>query len=209
MQTNDHFSNIEEFRPSLWTFAAERLLIRSEADDAVQEAIVIAFNARERLGADASEEVFLDWISNILQGVCDGKRKAQRRRARQEVSLETMTLAGYDPVQIYDYLPAELRHEIKYRLATTPLTKRQRECVEGRMAGESPDETALRLGIDRTTASKHFCQAIERLRRSPMGRDIVSQEAQEIFDDCANATFYRVPATVGTHITREKIKKLD
>lgn len=139
----------EAMLPMLWKLAASMLHSRQDAEDAVQQALMRAWESRAR----AREETFRGYLLRILINEC---RNIQRRRMRV-TPVEEMPLAAAPPEshlrEIYaaiDALPESLR---------LPLCLKYLEDL-------SEKEAARALGLPVTTFKSRLHRARKALQKT-------------------------------------------
>ncbi len=153
--TREQFARLYEANwRSLWCVAAAVLSDRSQAEDAVQEAAVIAMQKLHEFEPTTS---FLAWMSRIVRYVSlnEGRRRARRRAA----PLNLADPEGATPPPPRDEFDAALER------AVGDLDETARACLLLRIvAGLSYKHIAATLAIPEGTAMSHVHRSRQALR---------------------------------------------
>jgi len=152
MSENEFMTELHKVQGYLERAAVAVLGNRSDADDAVQEAVLKAYICREQLRGGSN--AFKPWIKQILLHVCT-KTFKQRSRViplgvREELLCDTSQIVT-EPTEIWDHVAA--------------LNGQLREVVALRYIFDlSQEQVAQRLGIPVGTVKSRLNRALEQLR---------------------------------------------
>ena len=131
---------------------------QAEADEAVQETLLAAYDAFGQYRAEGSVRA---WLFGIARHVC---ARRQETRVRREARLRLVHSAGEFAPGADNLLAARYRAE-RVREALEQLKPSERDAVVLRYEAElSFRELADACGIDEATARKRVSRALERLR---------------------------------------------
>ena len=131
---------------------------QTEAEEAVQETLIAAFDGAAGYRGDGSVPA---WLYGIARRVCARRAEGRGRRERQ------LRLVGNEPAHAdgADVLLAARRRGERVRLALEQLKPSERDAVVLRYEGElSFREVGESCGIDEATARKRVSRALEKLR---------------------------------------------
>jgi RNA polymerase sigma-70 factor (ECF subfamily) len=131
---------------------------QSEAEEAVQETLLAAFDGAANFRGEGSVAA---WLYGIARRVCARRVETRGRRERQ------LRLVGAAPehVEGADVLLAARRRGERVRLALEQLKPSERDAVVLRYEGElSFREVGESCGVDEATARKRVSRALEKLR---------------------------------------------
>ena len=131
---------------------------QAEADEAVQETLLAAFDGAASYRAEGSVAA---WLYGIARRVCARRVEVRGRRERQ------LRLVGseVDHADGADVLLAARRRGERVRVALEQLKPSERDAVVLRYEGElSFREVGESCGIDEATARKRVSRALEKLR---------------------------------------------
>jgi RNA polymerase sigma-70 factor (ECF subfamily) len=131
---------------------------QTEAEEAVQETLLAAFDGAARYRGDGSVPA---WLYGIARRVCAHRVEVRGRRERQ------LRLVGSapEPVDGADVQLAARRRGERLRLALEQLKPSERDAVVLRFEGGlSFREVGESCGIDEATARKRVSRALEKLR---------------------------------------------
>lgn len=154
---------VGHYRPRLYRIALKQVGDPDDAQDALQEALLLAFRHRDQFQGRAQ---WATWITRIVINAARGQQR--RRRARPAESLEVVTAHGREfrdqrPTPESSCLQRE-RHERLHRLLRR-LSPALREAVELReLQGLSCRQAAERLGIPAATLKCRTFRARARLQ---------------------------------------------
>ncbi|HET9785404.1 MAG TPA: sigma-70 family RNA polymerase sigma factor [Terriglobales bacterium] len=154
---------VGRYQPRLYRIALKQVGNPDDAQDALQEALLLAFRHRDQFQGRSQ---WATWITRIVINAARGQQR--RRRARPASSLEEVTAAG---VQFRDHRPSpeagcleRERHE-RLRKLMRRLSPALREAVEVReLQGLSCRQAAQRLGIPAATLKCRTFRARARLQ---------------------------------------------
>ena len=148
--TSDEFvRRVEALRPTLYRICRMQLSIAADREDAVQEAVLRAWNKR---GALRDESRFDGWFIRILINVCHNIQHRRRRVIPTEAPPE-LSDAGENPRL------AELREAI------SALDEKQRLCVLlHHIEGYTVKEVARMLGIGESAVKLRLMRGRRRLK---------------------------------------------
>ena len=131
---------------------------QTEAEEAVQETLLAAFDGAANYRAEGSVAA---WLYGIARRVCARRVEVRGRRERQ------LRLVGseVDHTEGADVLLAARRRGERVRMALEQLKPSERDAVVLRYEGElSFREVGESCGIDEATARKRVSRALEKLR---------------------------------------------
>lgn len=135
----------------------------SDAEEAVQEALVKAWSALPRFRPGAP---FAPWFLAIVANEARSRTRAEQRRDAWTAALAREPLAERDPAPEDEVLAAERRAVLAGALGSLPA--RDREALGLRYAaGLSERETAMALDVRPGTVKSRVSRALGRLRTDP------------------------------------------
>ena len=155
---NELRSLFNELHPRLYATALQFGLQQSDAEDAVQEAIVRIFKNLEKAPSVSSRQ-FLAWCRVVMRNTViaywrkDRSLDSQCRYYEQESQLEARTpeSESLDARGVVATLLQELSDE-------------DRTLIEQRLSGRTLSEIAVELKISRAAAYRRYSRAIKSLR---------------------------------------------
>lgn len=147
---------IEQFRFAAQSWAFQMLGDLPAAQDAAQEAFIIAYEKLDDLRDPAA---FPIWLRRIVRSQCS----RDLRQNAKVVPLDERAISGDDTVSVAE---EQMRHD-RLHLAVRGLPDHERVVTElFYLYGYSQQEIAERLGLPLTTVKKRLQYARERLRET-------------------------------------------
>ena len=162
----------KEVYKELYRYAYFALGHQQDAEDAVSEAVVDAYAAREKL---RDKDAFRGWIFTILYRKCKGKR----RKYAQDKTIpldEALTDDGkmFTDILSDDKISVSDRTEIRQMLFS--LTAQDRRIVGLHIiCGYTSEEIGRLLGISAGTIRSREHRALARLRKEWMDQDHIKE----------------------------------
>ena len=152
------FERFIDERLGLLRGTAMRILGDSaDVEDAVQQALLIAWRRYEAFRGDAE---FATWVTRILLNVC---YDMVRERVRERDVLAEYGESGVTPGEASD--EESLLDRLDYAVARLPRIYRESLSL-GVLSGKSPDEAASILGCSRNTLYQRIHKAKQLLAKS-------------------------------------------
>ena len=147
--TGDEFTRrIDALRPTLYRVCRAQLSSAADREDAVQEAVLRAWQKRNSL---KDERYFGTWFIRILINECHNLQRQRRRLLAMETPPERPSPQGDDAARLNDALAA--------------LEEKQRMCVLLHyIEGYSVKETARMLGIGESAAKARLMRGRRQLK---------------------------------------------
>ncbi len=142
---------------ALTRFCHALLLSRGEADEAVQETLLAAFDGAAQFRGDGSVR---GWLFGIARRICARRLEVRTRQARRRPLL----LSDETAASPHDSLEhAERGHAVRAALAV--LRPTEREALLLRYDGElSYKEVAIATGVDEAAARQRVSRALAKIR---------------------------------------------
>jgi RNA polymerase sigma factor (sigma-70 family) len=161
-----------------------------DAADAVQDALVYAYQKFHCFRPETGRQGLLLWLKEILTRICHC-RLSDRNEREDMLSLDE-ALAFYDTPDSLgseDQLLSHVRDYLLRHLPRLNLTERQYDCLVRRLHGYSEPEIGRDLGLRHQTVSLHIQAAIAKAKR-----DRTLQYWVRFFIWVSRVTVYRAPA---------------
>jgi len=134
------------------------LSLQSEADEAVQETLLAAYDGMDGFRGEGSVRA---WLFGIGRKICARRLEVRTRQARRSRLLATAN----DVEPAVDVAVDEARRTLAMRAALAELRPTEREAVLLRFEGElSYREVGEACGVDEAAARKRVGRALARLR---------------------------------------------
>jgi len=149
----------EQYRPVALAYALAVLRHQEEAEDAVEEAILRAIQAAHRY---RSEQAWAPWFLSIVRNIC--RDCLRRRNKRATVSLDQDQLDPSPSPELV-VLVGERSAMLAAAVAALPEDRRV-PLVMHYTLGLTLDQTALALGLRRSTVVGRIASALRILRRA-------------------------------------------
>ncbi|MEO0965326.1 MAG: RNA polymerase sigma factor [Planctomycetota bacterium] len=169
MQKSEFERLVRTANRSLWLTAYGLLGDRHLADDAVQEAVMIAWAKREQFEPGSS---FVAWTAQIVRHVASNMRRRRHRQAHDAADLSDSVPARPTPPDPRLHRPREVPNadeagfDDAVLAALATLEPIARACLLLRTVREHTyDEIARLLDIPANTAMSHVHRARQRMRR--------------------------------------------
>ena len=144
--------------PSLTRFCQVLLASGSEADEAVQETLLAAFDGAATFRGDAPVR---GWLFGIARRICARRLEVRTRQARRR----TLLIEGERAPGADDALD-DARREQTLRELLEELRPTEREALLLRFEGElSYREVAAATGVDEAAARQRVSRALARMRK--------------------------------------------
>ena len=181
---------VNDAHDEMLSIARQRIGQR-DAEDAVGEAILDAY--------EAGEKVDKDGLLQLLYTACE-RLRGRRRRSREAgfEGLEELCAPAARGGMVEDALA---------QLAAANLTDLQRQVLQWRLEGHKTGAIAEHLCITPRMVQYHLRACGPKLRRMDV-RDLGFASPQAMFDYCSAVVVYRAPATTGSGVAREKQTRL-
>ncbi|HOA33671.1 MAG TPA: RNA polymerase sigma factor [Clostridiales bacterium] len=142
------------YAADLYRFALCYLKNEKDAQDAVQDAVLLAFS---KIGSLRNEGAFKSWLFKILSNCCK-TRLMKNSAAPVFADISSAEHLGSD-----EYLPASLKSELLEVLDT--LKDEEREIVLlSALAGYKSHEIAKMLGCPSSTVRSRLARALKKMR---------------------------------------------
>jgi len=146
----------QRYGSQLLAYAGKILVDPQHAEDVVQETMLRAWRHADRLTPEHGS--VHHWLSRVARNIALDRIRARRARP-SEVEPDSVTETGCD-----DHADAVLTSVMLNR-ALADLSPKQREAVEQvYLAGYTPTETAVRLGVPLGTVKTRLHHGLRRLR---------------------------------------------
>jgi len=143
--------------PSLTRLCFALLSVQSEADEAVQETLLAAYDSASSFRGDGTVR---SWVYGIARRICARRLEVRTRQARRR-TLMVEDAEAPKPDALYE----AARRGAEVRAALMELRPTEREAVLLRYEGDlSCREVGIACGIDEAAARKRIGRAIARLR---------------------------------------------
>lgn len=126
---------------------AEYHCVINDAEDAVQESLILAFR---RIGSLRVVESFTSWMFRIVKRECNRMKRGMRMLTGDALTEEIQPLTPFEPV--------ELRQDIAAALRSLPAHYRQILLLRD-VEGHSLEELAGQLGLSREAAKSRLHRA--------------------------------------------------
>ncbi len=157
--SRDEFSRLYDAAYQTLVVVAMSQTDRSQAEDVVQEAAIIAWKQRSRfeVGTD-----FGAWMAAIVRGAARNHRRSENRRTQRHLKL------AHEPnhavVGTIEGEPGSAQPDPELERAMDRLSEAQRECFMLRvLLGRTYDQISSIMGLPAATARTHVFRARQQL----------------------------------------------
>lgn len=198
-------------RPHLVAYARRRIAMYEDAQDLVEETVMIALTTLACYSDTGVPDALLRWLYGIL---ANRIRIYRARPERRETRMPSSSAPEVEWTALHSepdsaLIHAELRHEARYRARFADLTPRQRACLAARLRGETILSIARRLGLSPPTVCVHLQNAVARLRACPFRSESDPAIADYLFRIGKQVTVYRPPQKTGAALARARLRSLE
>lgn len=209
LQTKEFERRVERLRPLLVQRARNAGLGIEDAEDAVGEAVAKACLAIGRYDDGRGEAGFHAWMQVILDRVVfDMTAKGAREGERTHLDAAHSEARGERGEEHESLEWIELRHELRVRLRSADLTERQRQAVDGWLAGQRQATIAAQMGISQQAVAQHLARGVARLRVAIPPSDTLPDNLRWLARIMGDVVVYRAPLTTGSGLSRERLGRI-